>query len=107
MDILEKQLFAQRKAVENRYEPKMIGEHENSFCPTCGGRMHPGLATIPFILNDNRIVVIKNVPAEICNNCHEPFMNGRVTDEIMALLNQLQTLGSEVSVLSFPEYALA
>lgn len=85
----------------------MIGERESSFCPTCGGRMHSGLATIPFILNDDRIAVIKNVPAEICDNCHEPFMNGRVTDEIMTLLNQLQTLGSEVSVLSLPQYVLA
>jgi YgiT-type zinc finger domain-containing protein len=85
----------------------MIGERENSFCPTCGGRMHSGLATIPFILNHDRVVVIKNVPAEICDNCHEPFMNGRVTDEIMALLKQLQTLGSEVSVLLFPQYAMA
>ena len=69
--------------------------------------MQSGTATIPFILNNDRVVVIKGVPAEICNNCHEPFMNGRVTDEVMALLNQLQLLGSEVTVLSFPEYALA
>ena len=85
----------------------MIGEHESSFCPTCGGRLQSGVATIPFILHGDGVVVIKGVPAEICYNCHEPFMNGRVTDEIMALLNQLQTLGSEVSVLSFPEYAMA
>lgn len=85
----------------------MIGEQENSVCPTCGGRLQSGSATIPFILNNDRVVVIKGVPAEICNNCHEPFMNGHVTDEVMALLNQLQLLGSEVTVLSFPEYALA
>ncbi|ETW92664.1 MAG: hypothetical protein ETSY1_42665 [Candidatus Entotheonella factor] len=84
----------------------MTGELENNICPTCGGPLHAGVATIPFLLSEEQVIVIKGVPSEICGNCREPFMNGKVTDHIMTLLNQLNMLGSEVSVVSFPDYAM-
>lgn len=34
-------------------------------------------------------------------------MIGKVTDQVLTLLNQLKMLGSEVCVVSFTEYALA
>jgi YgiT-type zinc finger domain-containing protein len=81
----------------------MIGEPENSVCPLCGGYLHPDTATIPFILSNNMVVVIKNVPAEVCDNCHEPFVAGRVTDQVTTLLRQLKSLRSEVSVVTYSE----
>lgn len=81
----------------------MTGELErNSRCPLCGGRLRPGVATIPFVLPDT-VVVIKDVPAEICHSCHEPYMTGRVTDRITNLLNQLRVFRAEVSILSYSE----
>ena len=80
----------------------MTGELEGgSLCPLCGGRLRPGVATIPFVLGET-VIVVKSVPAEICGNCHEPFTTGRVTDEIMALLRQLRTVNAEVSVVHYP-----
>lgn len=64
----------------------MIGEHENKICPTCGGELEVGLATTPFVFEET-VVVVKGVPAEICSNCHEPFLDGVVTDHVMALLS--------------------
>lgn len=84
----------------------MTGELENSMCPTCGGQLRTGMATIPFLLSAENVVVIKGVPADICGDCHEPFMSSKVTDDVMALLNQLKMLGSEVSVVSFRDYAV-
>ena len=84
----------------------MTGELENSICPTCGGQLHTGVATIPFLLSEEKVIVIKGVPSETCGDCHEPFMSGKVTDDVMALLSQLKRLGSEVSVVSFPDYAV-
>ena len=84
----------------------MTGELENSICPTCGGQLHAGVATIPFLLSAEKVMVIKGVPAEICGDCHEPFMSSKVTDDIMALLSQLKMLESEVSVVSFPDYVV-
>jgi YgiT-type zinc finger domain-containing protein len=60
----------------------MTGELENSSCPTCGGQLHTGLATIPFLLSEEKVIVIKGVPSETCGDCHEPFMSGKVSDSI-------------------------
>jgi YgiT-type zinc finger domain-containing protein len=84
----------------------MTGERENRICPTCGGPLYPGVATIPFVLSEERVIVIKGVPAETCGDCHEPFMSSKITDDVMALVRQLKRLGSEVSVVSFRDYAV-
>ena len=60
------------------------------------------MATIPFVL-PNTVVLIKDVPAEICRSCHEPYMTGRVTDKITVLLNQLRAFRAEVSIISYSE----
>lgn len=81
----------------------MTGERENSICPTCGGKLQSNLATIPFILEPDTVIVIKGVPAEICSDCHEPFVAGQATDRVANLLRQLKALRSEVSVVSYAE----
>lgn len=81
----------------------MTGKHENKSgrCPICGGRLIPDqTATIPFILADT-IVVVKDVPAEICANCHEPYLTGAVTDRLVMLVQPAKALKSEVSVISY------
>lgn len=81
----------------------MTGELvRNSRCPLCGGRMKRGVATIPFILS-NTVIVVKDVPAEICSSCNEPYITGKVTDRITGLLNQLRSLPAEVSILSYSQ----
>lgn len=79
----------------------MIGERaRSSRCPLCGGRLYQGRATIPFLLR-NGVVVVKDVPAEICRSCHEPFVIGEVTDRLTTLLGRLQSVNPEVTVLSY------
>jgi hypothetical protein len=64
------------------------------------------VATIPFVLSEEQVIVINGVPAEMCGDCHEPFMSGKITDDVMALVSQLKRLGSEISVVSFRAYAV-
>jgi YgiT-type zinc finger domain-containing protein len=79
----------------------MTGELvKNSRCPLCGGRMKRGVATIPFILG-NTVIVVKDVPAEICSSCHEPYMTGKVTNRITILLNRPRSFPAEVSIVSY------
>jgi YgiT-type zinc finger domain-containing protein len=73
----------------------------NKRCPVCGGVLEEGKATIPYVLKDDTVVVVKHVPAEICADCHETFTAGKV------MLQQLKDLHSEVSVVSFREYELS
>ena len=83
----------------------MTGERASSKgCPVCGGAMHRGEATIPYVLRENVVVVVKNVPAEICDDCREAFTAGAVTDHVTALLRQLKSVPGEVSVVSYSEY---
>lgn len=79
----------------------MIGEREKTNrCPLCGGRLRHGLAAVPFLL-PGAVALIKDVPAEICANCHEPFAAGKATDGIIDLLRPLHDLRAEVLVLSY------
>jgi YgiT-type zinc finger domain-containing protein len=79
----------------------MTGKPErNNRCPLCGGHMEHGRATIPFVLPD-LVVVVKDVPAEICSSCHEPYTVGKVTDRITYLLSQARSLHTEVSVIHY------
>lgn len=69
-------------------------------CPLCGGEMKDGITTIPFMLGE-RVTVIKNVPAEICSDCGEAYMKSSVVDRIESLLDRVEALHSEMSVLQF------
>ncbi len=80
----------------------MIGKLENKRrCPLCGGLLQPGKATIPYILSNDVIVVVKHTPAEVCNDCAEAFTSGAVTDQILTMLRHLKSLSSEISVVSY------
>jgi hypothetical protein len=86
----------------------MIGKLENSLCPLCGRHLHPistDVAIIPFILDRDVRCCDRGVPAEICNNCHEPFVSGKITDQVSALLQKLKSLLSEVAVVTYSEAA--
>ena len=86
----------------------MTGERANNgTCPICGGSLRQGEATIPYILDKDSVIIVKNVPAEICGDCRESFTSGAVTDRITVMLAQLKDLHSEVSVITYSEHEMA
>jgi YgiT-type zinc finger domain-containing protein len=80
------------------------GTEKHSRCPLCGGRLKAGNTAVPFVF-DQMVIVVKDVPAEVCAACHEPYMTGTVTDRITDLLNRLRALQTEISVLSYTDLA--
>ena len=81
----------------------MTGELEkNKLCPLCGGHLRRETATIPFVFTDT-VVLAKDVPAEVCTSCHEPYVPGKVMDRLTELLNQLRSLPVQVSIISYAE----
>ena len=79
----------------------MTGRRANpSRCPLCGGRLRRGETTIPFVFPESAIL-LKDVPAEICRSCHEPYMIGAVVDRVTKLLGRLRRVRAEVSVVSY------
>ena len=82
----------------------MTGREEReipgSRCPLCGGALREGVASLPFFIGE-RIIVIKYVPSEICSDCGEPFMKSGVSGRIESLLDKLEDLASEMSVVHY------
>ena len=75
-------------------------EENKKICPLCGGQLREGLATIPFVL-DSIVAVVKDVPAEICEECDESYMKGNAVDRIEELLQNLKNMAVEVSVIHY------
>ena len=69
-------------------------------CPLCGGEMRDGITTIPFLISE-KVVVIKDVPAEICSDCGEAYMKSSVVDKVESVLDKLDELHSEMSVVHY------
>lgn len=78
----------------------MTGEHESDRCYFCGGRLAPGVATLPFVL-DARVVIIKDVPANVCVQCGEAILDSETARIIDRWLKQVEHLGFDVSVITY------
>ena len=75
---------------------------ERCSCPLCGGRLKAGISAVPFVF-DGTVIVVKDVPAESCRSCHEPYVSGKVTGKLTELLTRLKSLKTEVSIVSYAD----
>jgi YgiT-type zinc finger domain-containing protein len=66
----------------------------------CGGALGRGKADIPFSLRGG-VLLVKGVPAEICGDCGEPFIEGPVIDRVGKIIGQFERLDAEVSVVRY------
>ncbi|MCI0830946.1 MAG: type II toxin-antitoxin system MqsA family antitoxin [Chloroflexi bacterium] len=80
----------------------MSASEARNSCPLCGGRLKPGTSAVPFIF-EGTVIVVKDVPAESCRSCHEPYVSGKVTDKLTKLLTRLKMLKNEVSIVSYAD----
>lgn len=82
----------------------MTGKHVaikgEGVCALCGGPLAPQETTLPFVEGE-QVIVIRNVPAEVCRDCGEAYLSGRVVDWIDSLLSRAGALPVEVSILSY------
>lgn len=83
----------------------MTGERADSRCYFCNGRLESKLTTIPFVIHDS-VIVVKQVPAEVCTQCGEAIMSSSVAQRVDSLLKEFYRLNSEVSVITYSEHIL-
>ena len=69
-------------------------------CPLCGGEMKSGKTAASFFI-DEKIIIIKDVPAEVCADCGEAFTKSSVAGRIEDILDKAEILHTEMSVLHF------
>ena len=70
-------------------------------CVICKhGETVPGTTTV-LLQRGETTVVIKNVPAEICDNCGEYYLSEEITRRVLALAEAAVAQGAEIEVLRF------
>lgn len=64
------------------------------------GNTQPGSATVS-LTREHTTVVVKGVPADICDNCGEEYLDASVTDRLLAIAEEAAQAGVEVDVRQF------
>jgi YgiT-type zinc finger domain-containing protein len=64
------------------------------------GSTSPGNVAVTLSREDT-IVVIKNVPAEVCENCSEYFLSEKTTDQVLSRAEEAVKKGAEVEILRY------
>lgn len=60
--------------------------------------------TVNYILDlDNTIIIIKDVPANVCKQCGERYFDNDVMENLEKIVNNLRTVSTEMSVVSYKE----
>ena len=64
-------------------------------CPTCGaGSLRPGVTVFAADV-DGTLVVVRNVPASVCDVCGEAYIDEDVSEEIETTINDARGHGTE------------
>ncbi len=70
-------------------------------CVICKeGQTEKGLTTVT-LERGQTTLVIKDVPAEICENCGEYYLSDEVTDKIQKMAEQAVRQGAEIEILRY------
>jgi YgiT-type zinc finger domain-containing protein len=64
------------------------------------GTTHPGNVTVT-LERDNCIIIVKDVPADICENCEEYYLRQMTTAAVLTRAEQSIDRQSEVEILRF------
>lgn len=70
-------------------------------CVICKhGETKPGLVTVT-LERDESIVVIKKVPAEVCDNCGEYYLSDTITEQVLLRAEVAVNNGAEVEIIRY------
>lgn len=70
-------------------------------CPLCmTGEPHPGTTTVT-LQRDNSVVVIRDVPATICENCGEYYLSEPTASRVYADADATATRHVEVEIQQY------
>jgi len=69
-------------------------------CPICKiGELSPGHVTVT-LEREGSIVLFKNVPAQVCNNCANYFLDEETTREVLKKAEASVENGAELEVVT-------
>lgn len=71
-------------------------------CFMCKGHTEKKLVNYLLDLN-NMIIIIKNIPANVCTVCGERYFDDEVMKNLEKIINDLRTLTTEMSIVNYNE----
>jgi YgiT-type zinc finger domain-containing protein len=70
-------------------------------CVICKhGETRDGTTTVTFD-RDGMTLVVKDVPAQVCTNCGEDYVDDQVAHEILAIAERMARSGAQVDVRKY------
>jgi YgiT-type zinc finger domain-containing protein len=69
-------------------------------CGLCGGELRTAMTDLPFKVNENTIVIVKNLPVLQCVNCPEYLIEDEIlrwVDEVLAKVDG----GTELEIVRY------
>ncbi len=69
-------------------------------CAICGGELKKDTTTLTFD-RENKVIVIRNVPALVCSNCGESYFDAETTRKLEKIKEEAQHSGVEFSVIRY------
>ena len=70
-------------------------------CVICKHGQTSNGATTVILERDRTMVVIRAVPAQVCDNCGEYYLSEEVTERVQKLAEQAVRHGAEIEVLPY------
>lgn len=73
-------------------------------CPLCGGTKEAGKTTFTADLGFG-VIVVRNVPAQVCSLCGEDWIEDRVAEKLEAIVEKARVAHPVVEVTEWEEKA--
>ena len=91
------------KRLQNSKAAKMRRRVER--CDLCSGELKPGKTTLE-IWRGEDLILIKDVPADACRQCHEAYISASVSERLDQFMAEYQQ-HRPVRYVTVPEYSAA
>lgn len=72
---------------------------KSAVCPVCGGLKEDGFTTFSADLGEN-LVVVRHVPAQICNQCGEEWIDNLTAQKLETIVDEARRKNHQLEVLS-------
>jgi YgiT-type zinc finger domain-containing protein len=71
-------------------------------CFRCNGSTEPKLKTHTITL-DKCVIIVKNVPALVCNQCGEAYFKDDVMEKLEIIIDRLENIIKEVAIVDYTD----
>lgn len=70
-------------------------------CPLCTSNMSEGTTVVTITMESSRIIVVKNVPALLCEQCGEEYVNLSTSKNVEKQVKKAMDDGINMGFLSY------